>query len=282
MIICDNLIKRFSEKTVLDNISFEISEGEIFGFLGPSGAGKTTLIKILTGQLSFEGGHVSVFDKPVNDLTRNDKKRIGIMMDSFGIYERFSCADNLKIFADIYDIQHARIPVVLKMVGLEDVGNKPAANLSKGMRTRLSLARCFLHTPRLIFLDEPTGGLDPQTMRYIHRIIIDLKRDGCTVFLTTHNMEEAHVLCDTVALLHQGVIAESGAPDVICRKYNHQKKIRLHLSSGEDVELPQDKTAAQTISDLIASGITESIHSSEPTLESVFLELTGRTLQEGE
>ena len=282
MIKCDHLLKRFSEKTVLDHVSFEIPEGEIFGFLGPSGAGKTTLIRILTGQLSFEGGLVFVFDKPVNDLTQNDKKRIGIMMDSFGIYERFSCADNLKIFAEIYDIQHTRIPVVLKRVGLEDVGHKPASNLSKGMRTRLSLARCLLHAPRLIFFDEPTSGLDPQTMNKIHRIIMDLKRDGCTVFLTTHNMEEAHTLCDTVALLHEGVIAEIGPPDVICRKYNHQKKIRLHLSTGEDVELPQDKTAAQTISNLLASGITESIHSSEPTLESVFLELTGHTLQEDE
>ena len=136
-------------------------------------------------------------------------------------------------------------------------------------------------SPKVIFLDEPTSGLDPQTSKQIRKIILDKKNSGCTVFLTTHNMEEAYELCDTVALLNEGVIAECGNPQEICRKYNHQKRINLHLSSGEDMELGQDEKAAERVFELLKTGRVETIHSSEPTLETVFLELTGRNLQEG-
>ncbi|HHV05356.1 MAG TPA: ABC transporter ATP-binding protein [Anaerolineaceae bacterium] len=280
MIQCKNVYKNFADKTVLSGVNFDIPAGEIFGLLGPSGAGKTTLIKILTGQLSFEAGSVKTLGKNVEILTGEDKKNIGIMMDEFGVYERFSCVENLQIFADIYGIPHSKIKETLKMVGLQDAMRKPAMNLSKGMRTRLQLARVFLHSPKLIFLDEPTSGLDPQTMKSIHKIILEKKETGVTIFLTTHNMEEAAALCDTVALLNEGVIVEMGAPQEICRKYNHQKKIKLHLSSGEDLELKHGKESATEISRLFEAGIIETIHSSEPNLETVFLELTGRKLQE--
>ena len=282
MIRCKGVCKSFSDKTVLSEIGFEISEGEIFGLLGPSGAGKTTLIKILTGQLAVDKGSVVVFDKEISSLSGEDKKDIGIMMDQFGVYERLSCIDNLKIFADIYGVPHSHIESTLKLVGLKDAGTKAASTLSKGMRARLSLARVFMHTPKLIFLDEPTGGLDPQTMRQIHKIILEKKKEGCTIFLTTHNMEEAYKLCDRVALLNEGKIVENGSPTQICRKYNHHKTIKLHLFSGEDVVIPHERGSAEEISRLLSDGNIETIHSSEPTLETVFLELTGRKLEEDE
>lgn len=282
MIRCNSVTKSFSDKKVLSGIDFDIGDGEIFGLLGPSGAGKTTLIKILTGQLAYDSGNAVLFDKDVTSLSGEDKKNIGIMMDQFGVYERLSCADNLKIFADIYGVPHSRIQSALEQVGLMDAKNKPASKLSKGMRARLALARIFMHSPKLIFMDEPTSGLDPQTMRQIHKIILEKKQRGCTIFLTTHNMEEAYKLCDNIALLNEGVIVEKGSPKEICRKYNHQKNIKIHLSSGEDIQLSHTVESADVIGKLIAEGNVETIHSSEPTLEKVFLELTGRKLEEDE
>ena len=240
------------------------------------------MIKILTGQIHQDDGIVSVFGRNSACLTGREKKKFGIMMDNFGVYDRFSCGDNLSIYADIYGVSRERIRCVLKEVGLEDAYKKSASDLSKGMRARLQLARAFIHDPEIIFLDEPTSGLDPQTMRGIHRLILEKKNAGCTIFLTTHNMEEAAKLCDKVALLNEGEIVEEGKPEDICRRYDHQKKIKIHLSNGENVELDRGETAAGKISELLRTGMLETIHSTEPTLESVFLELTGRKLEEDE
>lgn len=280
MIKCKNVAKSFDDKAVLKGISFDITEGQIFGLLGPSGAGKTTLIKILTGQLSFDGGEVITLDKEIEKLTGEDKKKIGIMMDQFGVYERLSCSDNLKIYADIYGIQYSKIKEILQYVGLGGAEKRSASKLSKGMEARLRLARVFMHSPKLIFLDEPTSGLDPKSMQAIHKLILDKKKDGCTIFLTTHNMEEAAKLCDKVALLNEGEIVEIGKPSDVCLKYNHKKKIILRLTSGEEMELSHDATSAKKIYELMQENTIEAIHSSEPNLETVFLEITGRKLQE--
>ncbi|MCR5269192.1 MAG: ABC transporter ATP-binding protein [Lachnospiraceae bacterium] len=280
MIQCHQIFKQFSGRPVLSSVSFEIPEGSVFGLLGPSGAGKTTLIKILTGQLDFDKGSVSILGKDVRCLTGEDHKQFGIMMDQFGLYERLSCLDNLKIFADIYGVPYGKIKETLQLVGLHDAAGKSASNLSKGMRARLQLARVFMHSPKILFLDEPTSGLDPQTMRSIHRMILDRKERGATIFLTTHNMEEAATLCDTVALLNEGVIVDAGAPKELCLKYDHQKSIRLHLTNGKDLEIAQNAEAADTLRYFMKEGKIETIHSSEPTLETVFLELTGRSLEE--
>ena len=280
MIHCENVVKRFGDKTVLSGINIDIPKGKIFGLLGPSGAGKTTLIKILTGQLEYDRGRVRTLGKDVKNLTGEDKKKIGIMMDQFGVYERLSCYDNLKIFANLYKIPASRIYENLALVGLGDAAKKSAFDLSKGMRVRLQLARVFMLSPQILFLDEPTTGLDPMTQKKIHNIILSKKKAGCTIFLTTHNMEEAAKLCDTVALLNDGVIVDSGTPEGICRKYNHQKRISLNLKSGENLELAHGKESADAIRMLLMRDEIVTIHSSEPTLESVFLELTGRKLEE--
>ena len=278
---CKGLKKSFGEHEVLKEINLEIGEGCIFGMLGPSGAGKTTLIRILTGQISHDAGDVKAFGKDVSKLTGEDKKRFGIMMDSFGLYERFSCGENLEVFADIYGVKKERIKQSLKDVGLDGTYGVGASKLSKGMRARLQLARAFMHDPDVIFLDEPTSGLDPQTSKSIHKLILDKKREGCTVFLTTHNMEEAYELCDEVVLLNEGIIVEKGRPDEICRRYNKGKKIKIHLKEGEDIELAQDAPETpDRICSLMKECKIETIHSSESTLETVFLELTGRKLEE--
>ena len=279
MISANGICKSFADKEVLSGIDLDIKPGKIFGLLGPSGAGKTTLIKIITGQLGYDKGEINVLGKPVNELTGNDKKQIGIMMDDHGVYDRLSCMDKLKIFADIYGVPYSEIGKALKEVGLEDAAKKPAMKLSKGMRARLQLARVFMICPKILFLDEPTSGLDPMTMKYIHKLITSRRDEGCTVFLTTHNMEEATVLCDEVALLNEGKIVDRGAPAEICIRYNHQKTINIHLKTGEDISLAHGIESAEKISSLIKQGKVETIHSSEPTLETVFIELTGRKLE---
>lgn len=184
-IIADNITKAFGDKTVLDGVSLTIHRGEIFGLLGPSGAGKTTLIKILTGQLAPDGGNAEISGIASRKMTGQDRKKIGIMMDNFGIYERFSCYENLKIFARIYGIKNEDIMRALEKVGLAGVKKRAASRLSKGMQSRLRLARVFMTEPDVMFLDEPTSGLDPTTANEIHKMILAEKEKGRTVFLTT-------------------------------------------------------------------------------------------------
>jgi ABC-2 type transport system ATP-binding protein len=279
MIRVDRIVKHFGEQTVLFDVSFEVKEREIFGLLGPSGAGKTTIINILTGQLKVNGGETSVFGVDCGNLTDEIHAMIGMVLEDRGLYSRLSCYDNLAVFADIFHIPKSNIANVLKRINLADHLKKPVSKLSKGMAQRLVLARAILHNPKLLFLDEPTSGLDPGTMREIHKLLLELRENGTTIFLTTHNMEEAAKLCDWVALLNEGVIVENGHPDALCRKHNTVKAIHLLLKTGQNIELPCDDRAAKTIADYLSADMVESIHSSEPNLETVFIKLTGRELE---
>lgn len=279
-ITISNITHCFGEKEVLKGISLSVKQGEIIGLLGPSGAGKTTLIKIITGQLEPTTGSVNLIGYDMRKPDREVYKQIGMMMDDCGLYERLSCYDNLKLYADIYRIDHGRIREVLEWVGLYGDKKCPAQKLSKGMRGRLMLARAVLHTPSLLFLDEPTSGLDPATTKHIHELILRMRQEGTTVFLTTHNMTEAEKLCKHVALLHEGRIVEYGEPQEINRKYNHMNKLKIRLYGGMDIELPNTEEAAQTVHEYLLNRQIETIHSTEPNLEAVFLELTGRNLGE--
>ena len=274
----NDISKSFEKKEVLKSINLSIGAGEIFGLLGPSGAGKTTLIKILTGQLIAEHGTAIINGINSRQLKSADYSSFGIMMDNFGVYERLSCFDNLKVFARIYKITDEKIHKALADVGLKSASKTAAGNLSKGMKSRLRLARVFMIDPSVLFLDEPTSGLDPATAKDIQQMILSEKEKGKTVFLTTHNMAEAEKLCDHIALLNDGKIIEYGTPKEICRRYNHQKRLIVHLIDGTDKEIPHDPTAADVISKLINNGMVETIHSTEPNLETVFIELTGKEL----
>ena len=283
MISVAGISKSFGEKKVLDGVSFSVEDGEIFGLLGPSGAGKTTLIRVLTGQLRFEEGDAMVMGKRVSQLSGADKKQFGIMMDDFGLYERLTCYQNLKVFADIYGVDDAAIRTVLQEVALLDAEKKEVKKLSKGMKERLRLARALLSRPKVLFLDEPTSGLDPQTSSEIHEIIRKRKDAGTIIFLTTHNMTEAEKLCDHLVLLNEGHIVESGSPKELCLRYDHQKRIEVEKNDGEVLSLEVDagsvETTAGRIAEILRSGDLRTIHSKEPNLETVFMELTGRKLE---
>jgi len=211
-----NVSKTFGNNKVLKDVSFETHDGEIFGMLGPSGAGKTTIINILTKQFNVDSGECYV---------NAESHEIGLMLEHDGLFGRLSALDNLIVFEDIYGIPRSRTLEALKKVGLTDAKKTKVDELSKGMRQRLVLARAVLHKPKILFLDEPTSALDPMTARGIHKLIRDLRDSGSTIFLTTHNMEEATHLCDRVVMLHKGTIIEQGAPADICERRNAVKTV---------------------------------------------------------
>lgn len=211
-----NVSKSFGDKKVLHDVTFATHEGEIFGMLGPSGAGKTTIINILTKQFAADSGECYVG-------ARSDE--IGLMLEHDGLWGALSALDNLIVFEDIYKITRERTLSALENVGLADSAKMAVDSLSKGMRQRLVLARATLHKPKILFLDEPTSSLDPVTARGIYELIYKLRDGGATIFLTTHNMEEATNLCDRVVLLHHGTIIEQGAPKEICKRFGAVKTI---------------------------------------------------------
>lgn len=277
-IITEKLSHNFGTHTVLENISLKVQEGEIFGLLGPSGAGKTTLIKILTGQLKQKSGYAKLLGTDTGKLGSAEHAKIGTMMDNFGLYERLSVYDNLVFYADIYQVSHHVIEDILKNIGLYEARKTAVSRLSKGMKNRLSLARALMNNAKILFLDEPTSGLDPATTREIHTVLQRQRAKGTTIFLTTHNMFEAETLCDHVALLSNGRIIEYGEPREVCRKYNHLNRIQITLKNGETVSLENNKSAAAPLTEYLEKDDISTIHSTEPTLESVFIELTGKGL----
>lgn len=275
----EHISKSFSDQNVLKDVNASLHEGEILGFLGPSGAGKTTTIKILTGQLKATSGCATVLGIDCHDMNENIYEQIGIVTDSSGVYERMSVYDNLKYFARILKVPYKQIDILLKRIGLYSQRKQLAGKLSKGQTQRLILARAILHKPKVLFLDEPTSGLDPSTALEVHNLLKELKEEGMAIFLTTHNMEEATKLCDHVALLNEGVIVEYGTPQDICLRYNKEKKYKILKNDKQEVILQHTKDNIELLTKWLMNDEVASIHSCEPTLETVFLEVTGRELQ---
>lgn len=266
-----NLSHFFGEKKVLENLSFSVERGSVVGLLGPSGAGKTTLINLLTGQLAPTAGSIQT---PCGRLIT------GIMMDSFGLYERLSVWDNLELFADICHVSHKKIDTLLEKTELSAARRTPVCRLSKGMRSRVNFCRALLKDVDVLFLDEPTAGLDPATTEKIHDLIREAQAGGTTVFLSTHNMHEAQQLCGHIFLLNEGKFIESGNPHEICLKYNLANTIRVVQKNGEIHTLDNTGRSAKLLARMMEEESVLSIHSSEPDLEHVFLHLTGRRLNE--
>jgi ABC-2 type transport system ATP-binding protein len=207
------LTRNYKGLRAVDQISFSVEPGEIFGFLGPNGAGKTTTIKMLTGQLRPTAGSASVAGWNIVNQRDQLKPCIGVVFEYQNIYERLSARDNLLFSASLYGVARERVDQVIEIVGLADWSNQKAQKLSNGMKQRLLIARALLHEPEIIFMDEPTKGLDPGVARAIRKLISDLSQQGVTIFLTTHYMEEADQLSDRVAILDQGRIVALNAPD---------------------------------------------------------------------
>jgi ABC-2 type transport system ATP-binding protein len=262
----------------VDDISFAVEPGEIFGFLGPNGAGKTTTIKVLTGQLRPTSGTARVMGCDVVTQRQQLKPQIGVVFEYQNIYERLSARDNLTFAARLYGVDKGRVDAVLRQVGLVGRERERVSKYSNGMKQRLLVARALLHEPRVLFLDEPTRGLDPGVAREIRAIIAELAQQGTAVFLTTHYMEEADQLSRRVAIIDQGRIVALDAPGSL--KASHgQRQVVLALKSGETVTLALDDEAdARRLAELAASGTVQTMRTTEATLEDVFLKLTGRSL----
>lgn len=274
------LTKNFPQNRALNQISFAVQRGEIFGFLGPSGSGKTTTIKILTGQLLATAGDAYVLGQSVQDYDETLYEQIGIVTHQSGLYQKLTVYQNLIYFAKLLAVPVKRVDQLLQQVGLANDRKKLVSKLSQGMRQRLILARAILHQPRVLFLDEPTSGLDPSTTRSIHDLIRQLRDNGTTIFLTTHDMLEATRLCDRVALLNAGQIAECDTPQALQLKYNTQQRYRVHVKSvTDDLTLAASPATTAQIGQWLATDELQTIHSCEPTLEDVFLTVTGRSLQ---
>ena len=274
MITVEKITKRFGNKTALNQIQFNVEKGEIFGFLGPSGAGKTTLINILTGQLKADEGTTQLLGKDTKDLTPEDLARIGLVGDSSGYYEKLSLEKNLIVYAKIYGLPNSRVDEVLEQVGLLESKKTIAEKLSTGMRQRMFLARALLNRPELLFLDEPTSGLDPMTSKKIHRLLEELKAAGTTIFLTTHDMVEATEMCDRISLLNQGDLVEIGTPRDIIQKYNKEKRVKVTFTDHSVKVMAFEELKDQDMTRV------ELIHSMEPTLEDIFIQLTGEKLND--
>ncbi|WP_449314532.1 ABC transporter ATP-binding protein [Rubneribacter sp.] len=265
----------FKGKRVLDHLSFSVARGECFGFLGPSGAGKTTTIKLLTRQLTKDSGRISLFGRPIEHATNADYERIGILSDTSALYERMSIEDNLRFYAKIRGVTGNNIPTLLERMGLASDRKTLVKNCSKGMRQRAALLAALVHGPELLFLDEPTSGLDPAARAEVHKMLRELKGAGVTVFLTTHDMAEAEELCDRVGILNEGSLAACDAPDALRLRFARNEVI-VRLADGRILRTTKDESGAKEVAQALASGACLSIHSVEPDLEEVFLELTGR------
>ena len=273
VIKADNLGKSFGSFKAISSLTFEVNKGEILGFLGPSGSGKTTTINILTGQLTPDQGQSSILGKSSTNLNEEDLANIGLITENSGYYEKLSLYDNLLFFAKLYDVPQGDLDDLMKRVGLYDRRKTLAEKLSTGMKQRMLLVRAIINKPQVLFLDEPTSGLDPSTSQSIHELIKELQSEGTTIFLTTHDMHEATILCDKIVLLNKGQIVEAGTPGDLIQKYNTDKRVKITYQSGEEDYLSFSELGQVSQTDDILT-----IHSCEPTLEDVFIQLTGGKL----
>ena len=273
VIKADNLGKSFGSFKAISSLTFEVNKGEILGFLGPSGSGKTTTINILTGQLTPDQGQSSILGKSSTNLNEEDLTNIGLITENSGYYEKLSLYDNLIFFAKLYDVPQGDLDDLMKRVGLYDRRKTLAEKLSTGMKQRMLLVRAIINKPQVLFLDEPTSGLDPSTSQSIHELIKELQAEGTTIFLTTHDMHEATILCDKIVLLNKGQIVEAGTPSDLIQKYNTDKRVKITYQSGKEDYLSFSELGQVSQTDDILT-----IHSCEPTLEDVFIQLTGGKL----
>ena len=268
-------------------ISFSVRRGEIFGLLGPNGAGKTTTIRMLTGQIDPSGGSAHVAGCDVVKERGQLKERIGVVFEEQNLYERLSARLNLEFSCWLYGTATSRVDEVLDLVHLRDRAQDRVRTFSNGMKQRLMIARALLHRPQVLFLDEPSRGLDPIAAREVHETVEQLRREGTTILLTTHLMEEADQLCQQVAFIVNGRLVANDTP--LNLKLAHGQRslaVTLDGQPGQDgntplneVTLSMDDPADQAkLAEWMAAGQVRAIHSREATLEEVFIEVAGTRL----
>jgi len=293
-----DLRKSYGSLKAVDGITFEVEQGEFFAILGPNGAGKTTTLEILEGLREADGGEVTVLGQ--RPWPRNPKllPRIGVQLQASSFFERLTAREQIETFASLYGVGSRRADEMLGIVGLTEQAGTRAEKLSGGQAQRLSIACALVHDPELVFLDEPTGALDPQARRNLWDLLRQINADGRTVVLTTHHMDEAETLCDRVAIMDHGRILEAGPPAALVRRLD--QAIRISVESGA-LDAAQASALAEraggAASDVTDDGVSLTIATREPatvlagladrstlaglrvqgaTLEDVFLQLTGR------
>ena len=266
----------------LKGLDFHIDEGEVFGFLGPSGSGKSTTQRLLIGLLKDYRGEISILNKDAKAWGTDLYRELGVGFELPNHFSQLTGLENLKLFASLYQ-RKTRDPMeLLELVGIADAANQRVKNYSKGMAMRLNFVRALLHDPTLLFLDEPTAGLDPTNARNLKDIILKLKQSGKTIFLTTHNMHDADELCDRVAFLVEGEIKLIDTPRNL--KITHgQKQVRVeYTEKGGQQQETFDLVGLgsnRSFRDILEADSIETIHSQEATLEEIFIKTTGRSLE---
>lgn len=269
-----------NHKTI-KGISFSIKKGEIFGFLGPSGAGKSTTQKIIIGILKNYTGKVCVMGQEVSVWKSGYYEKIGIAFEYPNLYSKFTALENLRFFSSLYSGEKENPEILLELVGLKDAANTRVSDFSKGMKVRLNFIRAFIHKPEILFLDEPTAGLDPVNAKIVKNIILEKKEEGKTVFVTTHNMTVADELCDRVAFIVDGSLNLTDSPRVL-KLEKGKKTVRVEYResgkiSSDDFQLDTIGTDEKFLT-LLKTKQIETIHSQEASLEDVFIQTTGRKL----
>jgi ABC-2 type transport system ATP-binding protein len=300
----ENLVKTYDQLRAVDDITFQIQKGEVFAFLGPNGAGKTTTVEILECLRPLTGGTARVLGYDVTDKTQTEeiKKRIGVLPQAFSALEKLTVKENIDLIGDMY-ASHLSADEVIKQLDLEDKTNQKFDTLSGGLKQRVGVAAALVSDPQLVFLDEPTTGLDPKARREVWTVIENLRNTGKTVFLTTHYMEEAQILADRIAIIDKGKIVAIGPPSeliaehgghktLIIRKANQKLATTLQTKHGQTrlnnhgdvyVEVEDTDEFWDVMNTLTQLRIDNQVEIQTPTIEDVFLKIVGAKItEEGE
>lgn len=273
-----DLRKHYGDVRAVDGISFTAAPGEILGFLGHNGAGKTTTVRMLTGRAQPTAGSARVLGFDVTRERQRLKPLINLVFEDQNLYQRLTGRENLRLFARLYGTPDTRVDELLEVVGLADAARRKVKTYSNGMKQRLMVARGLVNRPRVLFLDEPTRGLDPASAREVRRLVRELAEGGATVFLTTHYMEEADELCHRVAFLSRGRMVALDKPRELKLRYGERTALVLLTSREEHLVKLGDAADAARLARWMEAGEVLTVHSREGTLEDVFVNLAGRPL----
>lgn len=262
MITTQNLTKKFDQITAVENLTLQIPEGEVFGFLGPNGAGKTTTVRMLTSLISPTAGSASVNGFQVGKDDIDIRRSVGLLTETPGLYDNLSAERNLEIYASLYEVEDIKgqVEKYLRFLGLWDRRMDVAATFSKGMKQKLAIARALLHEPRTIFLDEPTAGLDPEASRLVREFILEIKGQGRTIFICTHNLDEADRLCDRIGVFKTRLLVVDAPTNL--RRQVFGRKVVFHLRHADQklvdkIENHPDVTEARLVDDKIVVTIND-------------------------
>jgi ABC-2 type transport system ATP-binding protein len=301
-LVVKDLVKRYGDVEAVRGVSFEVSGGEIFGLLGPNGAGKTSTVECVVGLRRPDGGSIRLCDMDALQQPERVKQRVGVALQSTALQDKITPREALRLFGSFYR-NRADVNQLIDRFALGEKADSPFDTLSGGQRQRLALALAFVNQPEVLFLDEPTTGLDPQSRRDLHDSILEMRREGRTVLLTTHYIEEAHALCDRIAIVDHGRVIAEGRPDDLIAKARDTQRISVRTAqplalnelralpavqsasqAGDQAELKTTRVS-QTVIELVRliearNNELVDLHIHRPSLEDVFIELTGKGLRD--